>query len=502
MKQLTVFFTSDLHGYFSPIDYADGSRISSGAACCFAGFAKDGNTLIIDGGDTLQGSPFTYYLHKTGNEENLPARVMRVAGYDFITLGNHDFNYGLEVLQQYIDNCGARCLCANVKGLAHVEKYALITLENGLKVGLTGITTHYINIWEQPENLEGITITPPIPAAAAALEELKAAGAELTVCIYHGGIENDLVTGLPLSDTDENQGWRICKELDFDLLLSGHQHCAIENLDLFGTHVCQPPDHGRAYLCVTAYPRSEGGRIESHLCYPGPLPLPAAEALLAPWEEQAAQWLDRPVGHLNTSLQPRGYLDMAINGSTIANFFNQVQLAASGADISAASLANEVKGFQPDVSIRDVVATYIYPNTLVTLEVDRRVLKTALERCAEYFDLDINGEPVISDRFLKPKVEHYNYDYFSGIEVTFDLRRPIGDRVTSIRRNGEELPDDRSYTLCMNDYRASGTGGYNIYRSCRRISGPPTEIAELIMDYISVNGNISVDLEKHLEVLY
>ena len=68
---------------------------------------------------------------------------------------------------------------------------------------------------------------------------------------------------------------------------------------------------------------------------------------------------------------------MAAHGSLIANFFNQVQLEASGADISSTSLANTVKGFEQDVTIRDVVSTYIFPNTLVTLAVNRAQLKRA-----------------------------------------------------------------------------------------------------------------------------
>ncbi len=502
MRELKIYFTTDIHGYFSPINYADGSRCASGAACCFSGFAKDGNTLVLDGGDTLQGSPFTYYLHKTGSRENIPARVMNLGGYDFYTLGNHDFNYGPQALQEYIDTMNARCLCANVEGLQGIEKTALVTLENGLRVGMTGITTHFIKVWEKPCNLAGITITHPVPAAEEALKALREAGADITVCIYHGGFENDMETGASLSETDENQGYRICRELGFDILLTGHQHIAMEDKTLFGTHTCQTADKARHYIELHAVETVEGWQITSALKPACAQALPEAEALLVPADAEAAQWLDTPVGHLSVELQPREHLDMALNGCPIANFFNQVQLAASGADISCTSLANEVKGFTKDVSIRDVAATYVYPNTLATLEVDRAALKTALERCAEYFDRDEQGALRVSDVFLKPKVEHYNYDYFSGIEVEMDLRRPVGDRVVSIQRDGAELPEGVSYTLCMNNYRASGTGGYDVFKACRKVSEQPTEIAELIMDYISANGDISVDTQRHLKVVY
>ena len=227
-----------------------------------------------------------------------------------------------------------------------------------------------------------------------------------------------------------------------------------------------------------------------------------AAAILAPLDRDAAGWLDTPVGHLDVPLLPEEHIVMAREGSGIANFFNQVQLAASGAEISCTSLGNQVKGFRQNITVRDVVATYIYPNTLDTLLVNRTVLKAALERCAQYFSLTPDGTLEVSQDFLKPKVEHYNYDYFAGIQVTMDIRNPVGSRVTSIRYQGQELPDGRELTLCMNNYRSSGTGGYPCFRDCPKVRQQQTEISELIMDYVLERGSITVDKTKWLTVLY
>ena len=161
-----------------------------------------------------------------------------------------------------------------------------------------------------------------------------------------------------------------------------------------------------------------------------------------------------------------------------------------------------MKGFRQNITVRDVVATYIYPNTLDTLLVNRTVLKAALERCAQYFSLTPDGTLEVSQDFLKPKVEHYNYDYFAGIQVTMDIRNPVGSRVTSIRYQGQELPDGRELTLCMNNYRSSGTGGYPCFRDCPKVRQQQTEISELIMDYVLERGSITVDKTKWLTVLY
>lgn len=203
-KKLTIYFTSDLHGYIYPTDYRGQGEKELGLFKCASRFRKDGNTLVIDGGDILQGSPLGAFCHDTIGSAARFAEMMNRCGYDYVTLGNHDFNYGMPYLDSYLNVLKARCVCENVRwDEAGVRFPARIhTLENGLRVGIIGIVTDYVNIWEKPEHLAGIAITDPIPAAAAALERLRDQ-VDLTVGIYHGGFERDLATGRVLSATRE-----------------------------------------------------------------------------------------------------------------------------------------------------------------------------------------------------------------------------------------------------------------------------------------------------------
>ena len=503
-RSLRIYFTSDIHGYYSALDYATGEPASTGLVHCMAQFEKDENTLILDGGDTLQGSPFTYWLYGSSHrEECVPAQLMNLAGYDFVTLGNHDFNYGPEALEQYLSKLAARCLCANVEGLAGVEKTAVVTLGNGLRIGLTGITSHFVKQWEPPEHLAGITVTDAFAAAQRALAELKAQQVDLTVCLYHGGFENDVATGEALSATGENQGWRICRELDFDVLLTGHQHQALENLRLFGTRTGQPPDRANRFLRMELSVSDTGAVTGRSVLVPaGDRIHEAAERFLLPLEKENAVFLDTAVGRLNRALEPEDPLEMALHGSPIAAFFNQIQLEASGADLSATCLDNQVRGFARDVTIRDIAASYVFPNTLKTVRVTRTVLKAALERSFAFFCLDSEGKPRISGDFLTPVFQFYNFDFLAGAEVTADLRREVGNRVVSIRFRGEELAEDQSLTLCLNSYRATGAGGYPLYAQCPLVRDQPTEIAQLIMDYVARHRSITVDETKWYRILY
>ena len=275
----------------------------------------------------------------------------------------------------------------------------------------------------------------------------------------------------------------------------------IANIDLHGTHIVQTPHNGSKFIELNLeFDNNKIQNISSKLIDVVLNPNKTMYDKFLSLEEQVQEWLDTPVGFLDTELQPTSHLDMALNGSYLANFINQIQLSESNADISCTSFANVIKGFDKNVTVRDILSTYPYPNTLVVFEVNRKYLKLALERCASYFDYQDNNI-TISDTFLKPKVEHYNYDYFANIDYTFDITKEVGERVTSIIYKGKELDDNTTLTLVMNNYRASGAGGYEFYTECKIVKEILMEMPDIIIDYFKNNKNVSVDKSKYLTVI-
>ena len=503
MKNLKIYFTSDLHGYVYPTNYIDKKEKAMGLLNIINFYNKDGNTLIIDAGDTIQGSPFTYYL--SGNEFDIHpmATIMNHGGYDYVTLGNHDFNYGLDYLGKYLNNLNGKCICANVHDKNNklpIIPYDIKTLENGLKVGLLGLTTDFITKWERPEHIEGLEICNTFEAVKKYFGEVKSK-CDILVGVYHGGFEYDLNSHTQLTFTSENIAYKLCKEFDFDILLTGHQHTNIPGHYIHNTYIAQTPNNGRNFLELKLELNDDGNKnISSSLI---PLTINPEKEMynkFLPLENEVQNWLDTDVGFLDNPLYPKDYLEMALNGSYLANFINQIQLEQSGADISCTSFANSIKGFNKNVTVRDIMSTYMYPNTLVILEVDRENLKLALERCASYFDI-ANNEIKISEDFLKPKVTHYNYDYFSNIKYTFDLNRPVGDRVTSILFNNKELDENTRLNLVMNNYRATGAGGYEFYEDCKRVREILVEMPEVIINYFKNNRNVTVDKNKYINII-
>ena len=248
MPKLTIYFTSDTHGYLYPNNFASTQPQNMGLLSMR--FPKDENTLIIDGGDTIQGSPLTYFCKQ--NHMELPiAAAMNDRGYDYITLGNHDFNNGRVYLKKHLEALNAKCLCANVEDHLHelpIGSAAVHTLGNGLRVGLVGVVTDWVKLWEKPENLVDFTVSDPFAAAKRAVEGLEC---DVLVGIYHGGVEKDLQSGRPLSQTDENIACRLCEEMPFDLLLTGHQHIPMADKEWNGVHIVQTPCNSVSYVKVT-----------------------------------------------------------------------------------------------------------------------------------------------------------------------------------------------------------------------------------------------------------
>ena len=501
-KNMRFIFTSDTHGSVYPINYAQNCPENTGLFCVAAQIEKDADTLVLDGGDSLQGTPLiSYYLeHRKEYDFHPVAEGFNAMGLDYYTLGNHDFNFGYDAILDYVSHMKAVLISANVvdkRGALGIKKSVIHRMPDGQRVGITAAVTGFVNVWEKKENLAELEVLDPVEALRQEYDNLKDQ-CDITLCIYHGGFEEDLNSGRKLSDTRENEACRIARELDFDLLLTGHQHIPVSGVMIDGTYGVQPPDKARMYCEIFAETGENAYEFTSKLV-PVSSDNPACRKIISRhgfmdgMNKALDTWLDEPIGCLEKEIEPEEKLFAALNGSRVAAIFNQVELEYTGADFACTSLSNDPLGLKKDITVRDVLGIYQFANTVVVKSVTKAVLKEALERCAEYFDYDKETKEVsISDVFLKPKVEHYNYDFYAGLEYTFDLTRPVGDRVVTLKKlDGTELLDDAAYTLVTSDYRATGTGGYECIGRCPVYRSYSDEMPDLLIDYIRRNSPVA-----------
>ena len=508
---MRIIYTSDTHGHIFPINYAKNCPEDAGLFCIASQIKKDGNTLVIDGGDSLQGTPLvSYYLeHRNEYDFNPVAEGFNVMKLDYYTLGNHDFNFGYDAILDYTSRMKATLICANVadkRGALGIKKHVIHMLEDGTRVGITGAVTGYVNVWEQKEHLEELVVSDPIEAVKREYEELKDK-CDITVCIYHGGFEEDLTTGELLSDTTENQACKLMRELDFDIVLTGHQHMPVEGVEISGSYGVQPPSTANKYCVLDASRNENGWDITSELvktASPDAIydQIAKEHSFMNELTARIEKWLDEPIGCLEKEIEPEQKLDAALHGSKVASIFNQVQLEYTGADFSCTSLSNDPLGLKKDITVRDVLGIYQFSNTVEVKEVTKAVIKQALERCAEYFDKDEEGNVCVSKVFLQPKIEHYNYDFYAGLEYEFDLSKPVGSRVVTLKKlDGSELNDNETYTLVTSNYRATGTGGYQCIGNSRTVRSYSDEMPDLLISYLRKNSPVKEVRNAKLTVM-
>lgn len=473
---LKIIHTSDLHGYFFPTDYLNRNEKNTGYLSLLNKIKKDDKTILTDGGDILQGSSFAYYVKENLNSD-VVADIMQ--NVDYYTLGNHDFNYGYHYLKTYVENMKGKLVCANVKdktGQIKLEPFAIKEIA-GYKIGIAGVVTDWVNLWERKENLVNFKITDAFEGAKRALDGLKKANTDFNILIYHGGYEIDLESGKKLSETTENIGGRLARELDFNLILAGHQHMKISAY-IGKTLAIETPANGAKAALVEvdlATKEMKASFIEPKL---------GENKLIEKYrdvEEKVQDYLDVPIAKLSRDYLPEDRIKMALKGSDLADLINKIQLDYTGADISITSFANVISGLKKNLTTRDVLNTYRFPNTTVVLEIDGRRLRAALEQNFSYIEYD--GAYKISKKFLEPKEEHYNFDYFYGIDFEKDLTKKVGERIGKIFFKGKEVKNTDKFSLVMNNYRATGAGGFDMYKDLKVIKNYDKETSEILLDY-------------------
>ena len=504
-----ILFSSDVHGAVTGRSYADGSAELGGFAriATLVEGLRDENTLLIDGGDTIEGSPLSSFHARKRLDEVFPATLaMQAIGYDFEILGNHDFNFGREVFVRHLESSGAKSLTGNMRmdGEAFAPSYAIVELA-GLRVALVGATTSAIPRWELPANLEGIEFADALAHVRSAVAAARKEGAaDMVVVAYHGGFERDPETGEAICDDDgENQAYAMLREVEgIDVLLTGHQHrvmCGVaKGADGRGVAYVQPGAKGAYLACVdidvatrTAEPKLIAVDAEADQ---------RILDLVAEEEAACQTWLDQPLGSSLVDLTVDDDLAAEVEKVQLVTFLNLVQLAATGAELSATAIFPGATGFAGEITMRDLVSTYRFANTLAVKRVTGAQLRAYLERCAEYFALDENGAITRAPAWADPPAD-FNYDMVDGIDYTIDLTRPAGERVIELARDGRSVEDDDSFTLAVNSYRAAGGGGFPMIAEAPTISENLTDMVELIANYILAQDSIDFEPAHNIRIV-
>ncbi len=480
-KEIQLLATSDIHNHFYPYEYATDSAYNKGSLAKVASVVKEArtanpNTILIDNGDTIQDNSSSLFL----NDDVLPMIAgMNQIGYDTWTAGNHEFNYGVPLLEKAVSTFAGQFLLANVyKGeaveanrLPGAQAYTIVE-KDGVKVAIIGVVTPHITKWDSA-NLEGYTVTDPEVEVAAAAAKIRANNeADVVVVSFHASLggEYEGLTDSAAKIAENVSG--------IDAIICGHEHSLI-NTVVNGVPILEPSRYGdyvskitfKVTETATGYTVANRGEdiTTDNIAVASYEADPAFLTALQPYHDKAVTDSRTVIGELKDgplvpAAEINGITQAQLQDTPLIDLILKVQMEAVETAVAIPETAHHVSGaalFTSDSNVQagafkksDASNVYKFDNTLVSLKVNGAQLKAYMEWSANYFNQFQPGDLTIS---FNSNVRMYNYDMFGGVDYKIDISKPSGERVQNIVYSDTKtaIADTDEIYLTVNNYRAN-----------------------------------------------
>ncbi len=486
---LRIMETTDLHVHVFPYDYyADKPVDTVGLARTAAHIAdiraEATNSLLLDNGDFLQGNPMGDYIaYERGMKEGDMHPVitaMNAVGFDASTLGNHEFNYGLDFLLKSLDGADFPIVSANIarsegsdptKDATLIKPYVILDREvtdgagetHPIRIGVIGFVPPQIMQWDARHLQGNVTTRDIVPTAAAYVPQMREEGADIIIALSHSGIGAAEPT-----DLLENASTALGTVDGIDAILTGHSHLVFPSPDyegFAGVDLDKSTVHGTpavmggfwgSHLGVIDLMLERDGsewRVVTHAVETRPISKRNEDRSVTALVESDRQVIDAAQDIHEATLE---YIRRPV-GKTAAPLYSYFALVADDPSVQIVSQAQEwyvaemLKGtayeglpilsaaapFKAggrggpeyytdvpagDVAIKNVADLYLYPNTVRAVKVTGAQVKDWLERSAGMFN---QVEPGKADQvLLNPEFPSYNFDVIDGVTYQIDLSQP------------------------------------------------------------------------------
>lgn len=504
--RLVVIGTTDTHGWLLPYDYYTGRATDNGLARLVPQIdsvraANPGRTVLVESGDLLQGNPLDFVHSRLAAGETHPvAAAMNFLRYDASAIGNHEFNYGVPHLDAVQAQSRFPWLSANTFRAGtdqHAYRaYTIVERTVGgapVRIGITSVTPPGVAIWDR-DNVRGrLDFRDIVASVRPMVAEMRRQGADVVVVAAHSGLEGSSYDTAATHVPTENAAAAMAREVPgIDVILMGHTHREVADTTIGGALVMQAKNWGTSLAVAELdLERGAGGwRVagkHGRILRPARnATAPAFEALLATAHQRTREYAARRIGTSSTAWSAAR---SRVEDTPILDLINEVQRRASGADLSAAAAFSlEARIPAGPITVADVAGLYLYDNTLKAVRISGAQLRAFIEKSAEYY-LACPGARC--EKLVNPAVPGYNFDVVSGVDYTIDLSKPVGERVTRLQRDGRDVAPADSFTMAINNYRASGSGGYSMLIGAPVVYDRGEGIRELLIAEIERRGAIA-----------
>ncbi|ENM5733016.1 bifunctional metallophosphatase/5'-nucleotidase [Vibrio mimicus] len=466
IHNVTILGTSDLHGHFMPWDYSADKLNLSGSLSQIATKVKtirqeQPNVILVDAGDTIQGN----FVETFKDEEVDPMMLgFNEMNYDVWVLGNHEFDFGLKVLNRSLTQFKGQSLSGNIQrsdGNPFLPGYTIIE-RGGIKIGVIGMDTPMTQVFAEGTNrLEGMTFTNPTLEVKKIIKQIDPQ-VDAIVLVAHMGLENEndiANTGV----TDIANG-----NPELDAIVAGHMHTRIDKAVVNGVIITEPDKYGRALSRIDLQFEEQNGKFtlvnKDSLTYKikDITSDSKMESLYEPYHKRLREMANREIAQLSgVNLVPeneiRGIPQVHVQDTGISALFQEASFFyAPKANVIALQIDNDnAKLDVGPIKAKDIAYNYQYAGGEITVyQMTGKELKQYMEWSAGYFNSVKPGDVTYSFNPERRASKYSTNDFFAGVTYTIDLTQPAGQRITELKfADGTPVTDNSEIRLGMNSYR-------------------------------------------------
>ena len=517
--------TSDIHGRVVPWSYGADVEDKSGSYAQIATYVKDvrknnKNVVLVDVGDAIQDNQVDVFAKDKKYYKDHPIpKVLNEMKYDVFVLGNHEFNFGMEALDEILKDIKAKKLTANFYYKKNDKRYidaTTIIEKDGVKLGIIGLSTPMSAKFEEDTgNLKDMKFTSPTEEARTQVEKLKAKGVDAIIVIAHMGIENEN----KIPDTGMRD---VINAVDgIDVVIAGHMHKDVPSETIKNTLITEPHRYGTVVSEVDlTFDINDKKEVKLVKKESKTVPVKELEAdkkiaeIYKPYHEKLRELNNVVIGQTENEMVPQetkhGVSAAFSRDTGLSSFINDVEQHYSGADVVTFSFDHQkARMNKGDIKKKDIIFNYRYAGGDVTVyELTGKQLKEYMEWSANYFDTIQPGDTEYRYNAERKKSKYVTYDIFGGVNYKIDLRNPQGSKIVDLTlADGRPVTDDMKLKVGMNSYRfaqLNGKGGIwegqqipVLWESKVAMGREKGTIQNMMIDYITNVKKGKIDGQSH-----